>query len=78
MFQDSNRLLLAVSYAILLGLLYGARGLCERGDLWAFWGVSLVLGGAIALVGLVAGLVIWRRKRATSREEAVSALRRRR
>jgi LPXTG-motif cell wall-anchored protein len=39
---------------------------------------SLVLGGAIALVGLVAGLVIWRRKRATSREEAVSALRRRR
>jgi LPXTG-motif cell wall-anchored protein len=27
----------------------------------------VVLGGALALVGLVAGLVVWRRKRATRR-----------
>jgi ElaB/YqjD/DUF883 family membrane-anchored ribosome-binding protein len=27
----------------------------------------LVLGGALALVGVVVGLVVWRRKRATSR-----------
>jgi ElaB/YqjD/DUF883 family membrane-anchored ribosome-binding protein len=27
----------------------------------------LVIGGAVALVGLVVGLVVWRRKRATSR-----------
>ncbi|MET0763928.1 MAG: DUF3618 domain-containing protein [Blastococcus sp.] len=27
----------------------------------------IVIGGAVALVGLVVGLVVWRRKRATSR-----------
>jgi LPXTG-motif cell wall-anchored protein len=29
----------------------------------------LVVGGALALVGLVAGLVVWRRKRATRRRK---------
>ena len=29
----------------------------------------LVIGAAVALVGLVAGLVIWRRKRATTRRK---------
>ena len=29
----------------------------------------VVIGGALALVGLVAGLVIWRRKRATRRRK---------
>ena len=30
----------------------------------------LVIGGALALVGVVVGLVVWRRKRATKRHEA--------
>ncbi len=47
LFQDKNRMLLIVSYLILLGFLYSARGLCERGGTWAFWGVALILGGAI-------------------------------
>jgi signal peptidase II len=47
LFQDSNHALLVLSYVILIGLLYSARGLCERGGLWAFWGVSFVLGGAL-------------------------------
>src|SRR5438105_2116461 len=47
LFQNSNRVLLITSYIILFIFLYGARGLCERGGLWAFWGVALVLGGAI-------------------------------
>ena len=29
----------------------------------------LVIGGALALVGVVVGLVVWRRKRATSRRK---------
>jgi signal peptidase II len=45
--QGNNRFLLIVAFLILGGLLYSARGLCERGGLWGFWGVSLVLGGAI-------------------------------
>jgi signal peptidase II len=47
MFQDSNRALLCVAYAVLILFLYGARGLCERGGCWSFWGVSLIIGGAI-------------------------------
>ena len=47
LFQHSSRMLLVISYIILFVVLYGARGLCERGGLWAFWGVALVLGGAI-------------------------------
>jgi LPXTG-motif cell wall-anchored protein len=29
----------------------------------------LVIGGAVALVGLVVGLIVWRRKRATQRRK---------
>jgi signal peptidase II len=47
MFQNSNKPLLILSYGILIGLLYSARGLCEKGGMWAFWGVSLLIGGAI-------------------------------
>jgi signal peptidase II len=47
LFQDNNKILLGVAYAVLLLFLYGARGLCERGGVWGFWGVSLILGGAI-------------------------------
>lgn len=47
LFQDNNRLLLLLAYGILLGFIYSARGLCERGGMWAFWGVALILGGAI-------------------------------
>lgn len=46
-FQGNNRLLLFISYAILLLLLYGARGVCERGGHWAFWGMALLWGGAV-------------------------------
>ena len=46
-FQGNNRILLFLSYTILLLLLYAARGLCERGGVWAYWGVAFILGGAI-------------------------------
>lgn len=47
LFQGNNKALLILAFVILGSLLYGARGLCERGGCWAFWGVALVLGGAI-------------------------------
>ena len=47
LFQNNNRALLILSYGILLLLLYGARGLWERGGTWAFWGVAFILGGAV-------------------------------
>src|SRR4029077_7304459 len=47
LFQDDNRMLLIISYVILLLVLYGARGFFERGGMWAFWGIALVMGGAI-------------------------------
>ena len=40
-------MLLIISYVILLLVLYGARGFFERGGMWAFWGIALVMGGAI-------------------------------
>jgi signal peptidase II len=45
--QDDNRMLLIISYVILVLVLYGARGFFERGGFWAFWGVAFVMGGAI-------------------------------
>jgi signal peptidase II len=47
LFQGNNKLLLMTSYAILLLVLYGARGLCERGGAWAVLGVALIMGGAV-------------------------------
>jgi len=47
MFQDNNKALLIMSYVILGVLLYSARGLWERGQEWAFFGVALIIGGAI-------------------------------
>jgi signal peptidase II len=47
LFQDSNRALLIVSYLILGVVLYGARGLYERGGAWSYLGVALIVGGAI-------------------------------
>ena len=50
LFQDNNRVLLMVAFIILGALLYGARGLCERGGFWGALGVALVLGGALGNV----------------------------
>ena len=47
LFQDNNRALLMLSYIVLVAFIYGARGLWERGGGWAFWGVALIMGGAI-------------------------------
>jgi signal peptidase II len=47
LFQNNNKALLGVAYAVLLLFIYAARGLCERGGRWGFWGVALILGGAI-------------------------------
>ena len=47
LFQNNNRALLLLAYAILGVVVYAARGLCERGGRWAFLGVSLIMGGAI-------------------------------
>ncbi|MFA5976477.1 MAG: signal peptidase II [Elusimicrobiota bacterium] len=47
MFQENNKALLIFSIVILGVLLYGARGLSERGGLWSALGVALVLGGAV-------------------------------
>src|SRR5262249_26542291 len=47
MFQGNNKALLILAFVILGALLYGARGLSERGGLWGAVGVALVLGGAV-------------------------------
>jgi signal peptidase II len=46
-FQGNNKALGIFAFLILVALLYGARGLSERGGLWGALGVALVLGGAI-------------------------------
>ena len=46
-FQGSNKALLIFACLILCVLLYGARGLSERGGFWGALGVALVLGGAV-------------------------------
>jgi signal peptidase II len=45
--QGNNRVLLVSAFVILVVLIYGARGLSERGGLWGALGVALVLGGAL-------------------------------
>jgi signal peptidase II len=47
LFPGNNKALLLLGLMILITLLYGARGLSERGGLWGALGVALVLGGAI-------------------------------
>jgi len=47
LFQGNNKALLWIAAGILCALLYGARGICERGGRWGFIGTALVLGGAI-------------------------------
>jgi signal peptidase II len=49
-FQGNNRALLILAFLILGALLYGARGLSERGGFWGALGVALVLGGAVGNV----------------------------
>ncbi len=46
-FQGNNKALLILALLILVALLYGARGLSERGGFWGALGVALVLGGAL-------------------------------
>ncbi len=46
-FQGNNRALGVLAFTIFCALLYGARGLTERGGFWGAIGVGLVLGGAI-------------------------------
>lgn len=46
-FQGNNKALLILAVLILGSLLYGARGLSERGGFWGALGVALVLGGAV-------------------------------
>lgn len=46
-FQGNNKALLILAFLILAALLYGARGLSERGGFWGALGVALVLGGAV-------------------------------
>lgn len=45
--QGNNRALGLLAFVILIALLYGARGLTERGGFWGAIGVALVLGGAV-------------------------------
>jgi signal peptidase II len=47
LFQGNNKALLILAFLILCALLYGARGLSERGGFWGALGVALVLGGAV-------------------------------
>jgi signal peptidase II len=47
MLQNNNSMLIVAALIILGGLLYSARGFCERGGAWALLGVGLVLGGAV-------------------------------
>src|SRR6202142_20551 len=49
-FQGNNKALLILAFLILGALLYGARGLSERGGFWGALGVALVLGGALGNV----------------------------
>jgi hypothetical protein len=46
-FQGNNRALGLLAFIILVALLYGARGLTERGGFWGAIGVAFVLGGAV-------------------------------
>jgi signal peptidase II len=50
LFQGNNKALLILAFLILGALLYGARGLSERGGFWGALGVALVLGGAVGNV----------------------------
>jgi signal peptidase II len=50
LFQGNNKALLTLALVILGALLYGARGLSERGGFWGALGVALVLGGAVGNV----------------------------
>jgi len=50
LFQGNNKALLILAFVILGALLYGARGLTERGGFWGALGVALVLGGAVGNV----------------------------
>ena len=50
LFQGNNKSLLILAFIILGVLLYGARGLSERGGFWGALGVALVLGGALGNV----------------------------
>jgi signal peptidase II len=50
LFQGNNRTLLMFAFLILGALIYGARGLTERGGFWGALGVALVLGGAVGNV----------------------------
>jgi len=50
LFQGNNRALLILAFGILAALLYGARGLSERGGFWGALGIALVLGGAMGNV----------------------------
>ena len=50
LFQGNNKALLILAFIILGVLLYGARGLSERGGFWGALGVALVLGGALGNV----------------------------
>ena len=45
--QGNNKALAIFAFMILVALLYGARGLSERGGFWGALGVALVLGGAV-------------------------------
>lgn len=47
LFPGNNKAFLVLSVTILGALLYGARGLSERGGFWGALGVALVLGGAV-------------------------------
>jgi signal peptidase II len=50
LFQGNNKALVIMAFLILASLLYGARGLSERGGFWGALGVALVLGGAVGNV----------------------------
>ncbi len=47
LFQGNNRALFILAFLIVGALLYGARGLTERGGFWGALGVALVFGGAV-------------------------------
>ena len=47
LFQGNNKALGIFAFLILAAVLYGARGLSERGGFWGALGVALVLGGAV-------------------------------